>query len=71
MNLGLDDLIAKSSDEYVEIVARLAADLDRLAGLRRGLRTRLAESPLMDCAGFARHVEQAYRGMWQEWCRVE
>ena len=36
VNLGLEDLIARSSDEYVEIVARLAADLDRLSELRRG-----------------------------------
>jgi predicted O-linked N-acetylglucosamine transferase (SPINDLY family) len=69
VNLGLEELIARTGDEYVEIVARLAGDLPRLAELRRGLRARVAESPLMDSAGFARYVEKAYRRMWQAWCR--
>lgn len=71
VSLGLTDLIAGSDDEYVEIVARLAEDLPRLAELRRRLRAQMAESPLMDEAAFARHVEQAYRRMWQQWCRSE
>jgi predicted O-linked N-acetylglucosamine transferase (SPINDLY family) len=25
-------------------------------------------SPLMQGERFARHVEQAYRAMWREWC---
>jgi predicted O-linked N-acetylglucosamine transferase (SPINDLY family) len=71
VNLGLEDLIAKSGDEYIEIAARLAGDLDRLAELRRTLRSRMAASPLMDSAGFARIVEKAYRTMWRKWCRVD
>ena len=68
LNLGLQDMIAHSDDEYVEIVARLAGDLPKLAELRRGLRARVAASPLVDAKAFAGHVERAYRQMWQEWC---
>jgi protein O-GlcNAc transferase len=69
VNLGLTDLIARSGEEYVQVAARLAGDLPRLADLRRTLRARLADSPLLDAAGFTRSVEHAYRGMWQQWCR--
>ena len=44
VNLGLEDLIARSDEEYVEIVARLAAICRGLAELRRGLRARVAGS---------------------------
>jgi predicted O-linked N-acetylglucosamine transferase (SPINDLY family) len=64
-NLGLSELIARDEDDYVEIAARLAGDLPRLAALRSGLRERLRASPLMDAPRFTRHLEAAYRSMWQ------
>ncbi|MEX0676317.1 MAG: tetratricopeptide repeat protein [Pirellulales bacterium] len=69
INLGLDDLIARSSDDYVRIASGLAGDLPRLAEMRCGLRARMSASPLMDAAGFARYVEHGYRQMWRAWCR--
>ena len=68
-NLALPELAATSAEEYVAIAAGLAGDLPRLAGLRAGLRGRLAASPLMDGPGIARCVESAYRQMWRDWCR--
>src|SRR5262249_19002104 len=65
-NLGLTELVARDAEQYVAICADLAGDLARLAELRRTLRERMACSPLMDAAGFARGVESAYRGMWRE-----
>ncbi len=50
-NVGLEDLIAKSVDEYVEIAVDLAQDLDRLARLRDELRPRMAASVLLDFPG--------------------
>ena len=69
MNLGLRELIAEDTMQYVKNAAQLARDLPRLAGLRAGLRSRFANSPLMDYAGFARELEAAYRDMWLAWIK--
>jgi protein O-GlcNAc transferase len=68
VNLGLPELIAQSPDEYVKIAVELSSDLDRLAGLRAGLRERMDRSPLMDAPRFARNLEAAYRSIWRTWC---
>jgi predicted O-linked N-acetylglucosamine transferase (SPINDLY family) len=68
-NAGLAELIAHSPDEYERIVADLAGDLPRLRELRLTLRRRMQSSPLMDTAGYARSVEDAYREMWRQWCQ--
>jgi predicted O-linked N-acetylglucosamine transferase (SPINDLY family) len=65
---GLTQTIAADPDDYVAIIRRLGADRDRLAALRAGLRARLAASPLCDGPRFARHLEQALRGLWRERC---
>jgi protein O-GlcNAc transferase len=65
----LDDLIAKSVDDYVAIAQRLATDLPLLASLRAGMRRRLTQSPLANGKILAKEVEQAYRGLWRQWCR--
>jgi protein O-GlcNAc transferase len=70
-NAGLPQLIAASEHEYLEIAAALANDPARLQGLRSGLRERVRASPLMDAQRYARHLEQAYRAMWQAWCENE
>jgi protein O-GlcNAc transferase len=67
VNLGLDDLIAETTTEYVEIAARLAGNVHRLEELRGGLRSRMQASPLLDAVGFTRSVEAAYREMWLSW----
>ena len=67
-NLGLQELVAHTPDEYVHIAAGLAADPERLLRLRRGLRARLGRSPLMDARAFASDIETAYRAMWRAWC---
>jgi protein O-GlcNAc transferase len=67
-SVGLPELVASSPEEFLDVAASLAGDLDRLAALRQGLRERMRNSPLMDAAGFARDVEHAYRAMWKRWC---
>lgn len=69
--LGLTELIAETTESYVEIAASLARDLDRLANLRSDLRPRLQASPLCDAQGFCRNMERAYRDMWRRWCGHE
>jgi predicted O-linked N-acetylglucosamine transferase (SPINDLY family) len=66
--IGLSDTIAADADGYVAIATGLAADLDRLAALRAGLRERVAASPLCDGARFARNLVVALRELWRAWC---
>jgi predicted O-linked N-acetylglucosamine transferase (SPINDLY family) len=67
--LRLPELIARTPEEYVQITGELVASPDRLAGLRGGLRDRVAASPLCDGRGKARQVERIYRSLWRRWCR--
>jgi predicted O-linked N-acetylglucosamine transferase (SPINDLY family) len=67
-NVGLSDLAAADADEYARSALALAGDVPRLRQLRATLRDRLQSSSLMDAPRLARHVEAAYRTMWQRWC---
>lgn len=67
-NLGLTELAAATPEQFVSVAVELAKDLPRLSELRRTLRARMEQSPLMDAAKFARSIEAAYREMWHAWC---
>ena len=67
-NVGLDDLVAHSAEQYVELAADLIRDAERLAELRRELRARLEASPVMDARLFARDFEAVLRTGWRAWC---
>jgi predicted O-linked N-acetylglucosamine transferase (SPINDLY family) len=66
--IGLSELIARTSDEYVAITLGLARDRARLADLRAGLRQMMKASPLVDAKQYAADVETALRVMWRTWC---
>jgi predicted O-linked N-acetylglucosamine transferase (SPINDLY family) len=66
--LGLGELIARTSSQYVEIAIGLAGDRQRLAQLRSTLRERMAASPLLDFQSFTRNLEGEYQRMWRDWC---
>ena len=61
--LGAPELVAHTAADYVERNVRLANDPAWRIALRRTLRPRLLESPLLDAAGFTRDLETLYRGM--------
>jgi len=65
---GLGDWIADDDEGYVAMAVAMTSDLHRLAELRAGLRERILASSLFDGARFARHFEEALRGMWQRAC---
>lgn len=67
--IGLDDLVASSVDDYVDIAARLALDLPRCRDLRSGLRARMTASPLLDRGAMGEAMGQALRGMWRRYCQ--
>ncbi|MEQ1590758.1 MAG: tetratricopeptide repeat protein [Thiobacillaceae bacterium] len=70
-NLGLTEFVCHTRDEYIAGAVRLSADLKYLETLRKELRPRMAASPLMDAQNFTNHLEQAYLGMWENWCLKE
>ena len=61
--LGRPKWAAGDAEDYVRIAAELAADLERLAGIRASLRQDMAASPLCDAASFARRMESAFQEM--------
>jgi len=58
--------VAASPEQYVDIAATLATDLDRLVQIRSELRWKLSSSALGDVTMLARSLEAAYRGMLQQ-----
>lgn len=68
-NLGLARWAAGSVEEYVTLAARLAGDATELRALRESLRERMRHSPNTDGARLTRHLEHAYRKMWEDHCR--
>jgi predicted O-linked N-acetylglucosamine transferase (SPINDLY family) len=68
-NVGLTELVADTQEGYLQIAVTLAQDLPRLETLRRGMRQRMQDSPLMDGPQFANNMEAAYLFMWQRWCK--
>ncbi len=68
INAGLPDWVAGSAGDYVAMAIAKAGDLDSLAQLRMGLRTKVAQSPLCDAPRFAKNLGAALRHTWRTWC---
>jgi predicted O-linked N-acetylglucosamine transferase (SPINDLY family) len=62
--VGLADWVARDEDDYVARAAAFAPDPAHLRLLRSGLRMQLIASPLCNAPRFARHLEDAFHGMW-------
>ena len=60
-HIGLAELAAMGTEDYIALAAALAGDLDTLDDLHRGLRGMMERSPLMDQKGYMRALEDAYR----------
>lgn len=63
---GLQDWVARDTDDYVSLALRHAADLDGLAKLRLGLRQKVLASPLFDAPRFAANLDTALHDMWRQ-----
>jgi predicted O-linked N-acetylglucosamine transferase (SPINDLY family) len=66
--VGLNEFASADAESYVAVAAALAADLPRLAQIRRELRQRMQRSTLCDAANFAEEFTAGLRGIWREWC---
>lgn len=63
---GLDELVADTAEDYIQIIRDLAGDTDRLQKLRTDLRERMAATV---CNGslFAQDLESALQQMWNKY----
>jgi predicted O-linked N-acetylglucosamine transferase (SPINDLY family) len=68
-SIGLSDWVAGSVDEYVSIAATRASMPESLKALRHALAAKIAASAAGNGALYTRAVEQAYRAMWEDYCR--
>ncbi len=66
--MGLEDWVAHSLDEYVQIAVAKTSDVTALANLRAGLRERMSNSSVCRPEIVVRELEEAYRSMWRQWC---
>lgn len=64
--MGLEQLVARNSENYVATAVSLANHPQRLAELRREIHERFVASPVV--AGYAEAVERTYRSLWQRYC---
>ena len=64
-SVGLDDWIANTEQEYVDIAKAASSDLGSLAALRAGLRERLLSSDLCNGKEFVDSLEDAYDEMYE------
>ena len=69
-HVGLERLVARTEERYVELAADLIRASGELAALRRDLRRRLESSAVMDAPQFARAFEAALRKVWRDWCHT-
>lgn len=67
--VGLPELVTHSPEAYAALALRLATDAELPGGLRRMLAANTA--PLFDTDRFRRHIEPAYRQMWDRHLRGE
>jgi len=68
--LGLDDFVAGSIEEFVHIGRYWSQHLAELAQLRTSMRQRFAASMLGQPEAFAEAFATMLRNMWQGWCNA-
>jgi len=63
----LEELVAATTEEYVQLARSLANDSDLLKEMRSGLREQMQQSKLMEKRLFTQTLESAYRRLWKKW----
>jgi predicted O-linked N-acetylglucosamine transferase (SPINDLY family) len=69
--VGLPELVTRSLADYEAVALELARAPERLASLRQRLARNRLTHPLFDTDLCRRHIEAAYREMWQRFQRGE
>lgn len=65
--VGLNEFITHSEEEYFQRAMQCAQDLPALNQVRQSIRARMDDAN-QSPQTVTRHVENAYRNMWQKWC---
>jgi protein O-GlcNAc transferase len=68
--IGLDECIADTPEQYLQIAIELANNKQKLEDFRTSIRFWMAASPLCDGEAFTRRLENTYRQIWQEKCEL-
>lgn len=63
--LGRTEWIAKTKEEYVDIVIKLIENPEKLLAARYTLHDELMNSPMV--VDYVKRVEESYRSMWKTW----
>jgi protein O-GlcNAc transferase len=63
--VNLPELITHTPDDYLALALELANNAPKRIALRERLAENRLTQPLFDTTRFARHIEAAYREMWQ------
>jgi protein O-GlcNAc transferase len=63
--IGLPEMITRDAAEYEALAIALGRDPARIAALKAKLAAAIPTAPLFDTPRFTRHLEAAYRLMWQ------
>ncbi len=67
-NVGLADWVASDLTAYEDLAVAQAADIEALAHLHSGLRTRMRASALCDGPRFGASLGAGLRKAWRAWC---
>jgi predicted O-linked N-acetylglucosamine transferase (SPINDLY family) len=65
--VDLPELITENAQQYEELAVELAADPERLEGIRRKLTDNPRVAPLFDIRSFTGHLESAYIKIWERY----
>lgn len=68
--LELDDFIAHSNEDYINIACKLATDKHVLPNLRSTMRERMQNSGFISGIEFTKNLEKLYQKIWQERMRT-
>lgn len=66
--VGLQNLVVKTEDDYVDKAVELASNTLSLASLRLGLREKMLKSHLCNGPNFVKGLEEKYRQLWYRYC---
>ena len=69
--VGLPELVTHNLEDYEALALKLAGDRNMLAGAKARLAANRATYPLFDTDRFRRHIEAAYKMMWDIYQRGE